>query len=117
MYLGTVAEAAGVTFKRIRDLNPSLVVDYLPKGTCTLNLPPGSVERFTENWKGIKENKSYATAGIGNAGKRQVHVVRRGESLSSISKRYGVSISEICDWNDVNRNNVLLAGERLIIYR
>ncbi len=117
MYLGSIADASGVTFKRIRELNPSLVADYLPKGKCRLNLPPGTTEDFLAKWKEIKENKSYTTASIGDVGKRQVHVVRRGETLSSISNKYGVSVSEICDWNDLNRKKVLFAGRRLVIYR
>jgi len=117
MRLGPVAEAAGLTIKRLRELNPSLVAGYLPRGECRINLPPGTSGEFFAKWEQIRKNKSYATANVGDFGKRRMHLVKRGETLSSISGKYGVSISAICDWNDLNRKQVLFAGERLVIYQ
>lgn len=44
-----------------------------------------------------------------------VHVVEPGESLFSISKEYGVSISELESWNDLNEKT-LSAEQELVIY-
>ncbi len=47
--------------------------------------------------------------------KRVTHRVRSGETLSSIAKRYGVSIAQLVRWNDISANRVLRIGQRLII--
>ena len=44
------------------------------------------------------------------------HVVRRGESLSAIARRYGVSTQQLLAWNRV-RNGRVLTGQRLTIRR
>jgi membrane-bound lytic murein transglycosylase D len=43
------------------------------------------------------------------------HTVRRGESLWSIAQRYGVTISDLSRWNDMDRNGVLRVGARLAV--
>ena len=50
-----------------------------------------------------------------SASKRVTHRVRSGETLSSIAKRYGVSIAQLIRWNDISANRVLRIGQRLII--
>lgn len=44
-----------------------------------------------------------------------VHTVQEGETLFAISRRYGVTIAEIEQWNDL-RTNVLAPGMDLTIY-
>lgn len=41
--------------------------------------------------------------------------VRRGDSLWSISRRYGVSVRELQAWNGLGRNNRILVGQSLRI--
>lgn len=42
------------------------------------------------------------------------HLVAKGETLYSISKRYGVSTKQVQEWNGMNDNNVRL-GQKLIV--
>lgn len=42
------------------------------------------------------------------------HVVRRGDNLNKIAKRYGVSVAEIMDENNIRRTR-LIPGKRLVI--
>ncbi|MFH1223287.1 MAG: LysM peptidoglycan-binding domain-containing protein [Pseudomonadota bacterium] len=46
----------------------------------------------------------------------KVHVVRPGESLWSISSRYGVSVNDIMKWNNLKSRSVIFKGRRLKIY-
>ena len=46
--------------------------------------------------------------------KAKYHTVRRGETLSSISDDYGVTVSDLKEWNGL-RNNSINAGQRLAI--
>jgi len=45
-----------------------------------------------------------------------VHVVRKGESLGSIARKYHVTVSKIKTWNHLKRETIRI-GQRLTIYR
>lgn len=45
----------------------------------------------------------------------KTHRIRRGDSLSRIAQKYGVSISSICKANGIRRSTTLRVGKRLII--
>lgn len=48
---------------------------------------------------------------------KKIHVVRRGENISTIANRYSCSAGEIKAWNKRTiRNNRLLKGQRLVVY-
>jgi LysM repeat protein len=44
-----------------------------------------------------------------------VHVVARGEHLSGIARRYGVSIEELLAYNSISNANLIYIGQRLMI--
>jgi LysM repeat protein len=48
------------------------------------------------------------------AGKPKTHEVQPKESLYAISKKYGVSVTQLKEWNNLNDNN-LKPGQQLII--
>jgi membrane-bound lytic murein transglycosylase D len=49
-------------------------------------------------------------------GTRIVHRVRSGETLSTIARRYRVSIPALREWNGI-RGTMIRAGQKLVIYR
>jgi len=44
-----------------------------------------------------------------------VHVVRRGESLSLIAQRYGVSVTQIAKLNGIKNKSLIRVGQKLVI--
>ncbi|ACF46376.1 Lytic transglycosylase catalytic [Prosthecochloris aestuarii DSM 271] len=46
----------------------------------------------------------------------QTHIVRRGETLGAIAKRYKVSVSNIASWNSLGRRRTIYPGQKLKIY-
>ena len=52
---------------------------------------------------------------LAEARKIRYHRIRRGDTLSHISYRYGVSISKICRLNGISRKTILRVGRRLRI--
>jgi membrane-bound lytic murein transglycosylase D len=56
------------------------------------------------------------TASYGN-GRRTVYRVRSGETIYGISKKFGVSSQELCKWNKITKQNRLMAGQKLVIYK
>ncbi|WP_353780014.1 peptidoglycan DD-metalloendopeptidase family protein [Winogradskyella sp. 3972H.M.0a.05] len=46
---------------------------------------------------------------------KKIYVVKRGDTLSRISKRNNVSISSICKTNYIKRNSILKVGQKLVL--
>ncbi|MFO0569353.1 MAG: LysM peptidoglycan-binding domain-containing protein [Polyangiaceae bacterium] len=49
------------------------------------------------------------------AGKRRVHVVESGQTLSGIAQRYGVSVDQLTDVNGIDRKTPIVPGQELSI--
>ena len=48
---------------------------------------------------------------------RQItYVVRRGDSLSSIARRFRVTVPKLVEWNDVSIQQYLQPGQRLVMF-
>ena len=52
-----------------------------------------------------------------NVARTITHVVKRGETLGGISRRYGVTTRQIMQWNNLKNANTLRIGQRLKIQR
>ncbi|KAA0994053.1 LysM peptidoglycan-binding domain-containing protein [Dyadobacter sp. UC 10] len=48
--------------------------------------------------------------------KKSTHTVRRGETLSTISRKYRVSVADLRKWNRIRRS-AINRGQRLVIYK
>jgi len=46
---------------------------------------------------------------------QQYHMVERGETLYRISKRYGISVEEICRLNNFKQGKTIQAGQKLLV--
>lgn len=58
--------------------------------------------------------KGSKTAGGASSPIRKVtYAVRSGDSLDRIARKFGVSVSELCDWNGINPRRFLKPGQRL----
>lgn len=47
--------------------------------------------------------------------RKQIHIVRRGDTLSGISNKYRVSLSRLCKTNAIRKTSVLKIGQKLIV--
>jgi len=56
-----------------------------------------------------------AAADAQTAPSRVTHVVRSGETLSTIARRYGVTVASVREWNGI-RGDTIRAGQRLAVY-
>lgn len=48
--------------------------------------------------------------------KKSSHIVKRGETLESISRKYNVEIAELKTWNHI-RKSAIRGGQKLIVYK
>lgn len=107
--LGYLATCAGTDIQTLQELNPELTqlstpMDY--SGGYPLKIPKGSYELFSANIKNIPETAKRNFL---------VHSVRKGETLTKIAKRYGVSKYELADANNITTKTKLYTGVQLKI--
>ena len=62
--------------------------------------------------------EARTTAALNPAGdaKRQAYVVQAGDSLWSVSRRYGVEVADLATWNAMSPEDVLSVGRELVVW-
>ena len=60
--------------------------------------------------------QKYARGSYVNYGSHLVYTVAPGDVLSGIAPRFGVSVGQIQQWNDISNPNLIRAGQKLTIY-
>jgi membrane-bound lytic murein transglycosylase D len=106
--LRVIAEVSESTYEELKGLNPEL------RRWCTppdypdyeLKLPDGKKEIFLRNFSRIPPSERITF---------RRHVVRSGETLSHIARRYHVDIGAITRMNRLGNRHRIRAGESLII--
>ncbi len=109
--LGALAEAAGIDNATLRKLNPAIVRWCTPpnRDSITVNFPVGfSPDSFWVKYAEIPTQKKVSYIR---------HRVRRGETLSTIARRYGVPMSMIIRHpkNRIYNKHRIRAGQVLFI--
>jgi membrane-bound lytic murein transglycosylase D len=104
--LDVVADAAGVPLEDILALNLHLIRGITPPGErYTVRLPAGRPRVFAENYAKVPASERVRSI---------VHIVRRGENLQRIARRYGARASAIVQTNAIDPDR-LFVGQRLVI--
>ena len=107
MKLNDLAEAAGISVKELKELNPELLRWATPPGgDYPLKLPVGTKERFLEAYEKIPKDE--------RGGDIMVHKVTRGETLGRIAQKYGTSVRALYENND-NLSHIIQPGQRLMV--
>jgi len=105
--LAVLARVAGIKVKKLRNYNPELRQSATPTDSpYLLKLPKGKKEQFLARWNSIPEAERFAPQFI-------VHRVRYGESLWTISKKYGASIHDIAAVNKLRNRHKIKVGNKL----
>ena len=60
--------------------------------------------------------QKYARGTYVNYGNYIVYTVASGDVLSGIAPRFGVTVAQIQQWNNIKNPNVIAAGQKLTIY-
>ena len=60
--------------------------------------------------------QKYAKGTYVNYGNYIVYTVASGDVLSGIAPRFGVTVGQIQQWNNIKNPNVIAAGQKLTIY-
>ncbi|MDE3083690.1 MAG: LysM peptidoglycan-binding domain-containing protein [Verrucomicrobiota bacterium] len=107
--LAIIARRTGTTVAALRSLN-HLKSDNI-RVDQELKLPPGA-PGATET-TGV--SSTMAPASSKNPAGAVTHIVKPGEKLSTIAKKYGVSVGELATANNISDPGKIRAGQELII--
>lgn len=104
--LDVVARLADVALAEIRELNPQYLRLTTPPGrTSVVRLPAGTMPSVTAAYAALPASQRVAFI---------EHVVMRGETMSGIARRYGLSVRALADANPgLGTKARLRVGQRL----
>jgi membrane-bound lytic murein transglycosylase D len=105
--LRVIAKGASVTYGELKHLNPELRQGVTPLGydDYRLKLPVGTKAVFEQNFSKLPEWSKTVW---------MRHAIRRGETLSSIARRFGTSTALLRDMNQLSGSQ-LRAGATLLV--
>jgi membrane-bound lytic murein transglycosylase D len=122
-----LSQLLNIPVEEIAFLNPEFKRSLIPyTGGDTyysLRLPKPQIGLFVANEAAIyagstssSENTSTSSSPvIVRQEVKKTHIVKQGEHLSIIARKYNVSVKEIKDWNKL-KSNALYKGQKLTIY-
>jgi membrane-bound lytic murein transglycosylase D len=120
-----ISEFLNIPVEDLKYLNPSFkmgIIPASPDNKYVLRLPRTISGIFVshedeiynfKSKKGLEREKLLAQ--VEEVSQRQVHIVRSGENLGSIARRYRTSVSNLKAWNNL-RSTTIHPGQRLIVY-
>ena len=127
-----VEQFTGVDIEELHTINPQYRTDYIPASTGSyhITLPTGKVAAFLANQDTIyaasrdslskrpiniepvkKSVKGKKKSG-GKSGSTVYHTVKKGETLSAVARKYGLSVEKLKKLNGL-KNNTIRTGQRL----
>jgi len=104
-----IAQAAGTTFKVIKDLNPEIRGHHVARGNHSILLPQGRAEGFDGRYQKLVEQWLAMNS-------MHVYVVKKGDNLTVIADRFEVPLPALAIWNDLSLHKPIHPGQRLIVY-
>lgn len=123
-----VAQATGMEMEALRALNPQYRVDLVPaasQGRLAITLPTGKVELFLKaqdsiyTWtadsllrRPVKVSPSGKSTAKGGSG--HYYTVRKGDTLSAIARKHGISVATLKKRNGLKNDNIRV-GQKLKI--
>jgi peptidoglycan lytic transglycosylase D len=107
-HLKDIAKSIGISQKTLKELNPELRYNLLPKEKYPLNVPAGKGKMLLANVGKIPLSYPPQSSYV-------YHRIRPGETLSTIARRYRTSMRSIALANNLTKKHYIVAGKRLKI--
>ena len=128
LHFGQINELVGVSMEELRDLNPQFLYDLIPGDSheYVLRIPYNYSTAFVDHEKEIYSYKDsvyfnqITMKSIGNntipvSGNATTYKVKNGDTLGGIARKYGTTVANLKDWNNL-RSNTIRIGQTLHIY-
>lgn len=114
-----LSQALDISEEEVQYFNPQYRKNIIPAGGNAMCLPKAQIGIFLTNEQDIYAAlKSQMQSGEGIASVKEVaklHTVRKGEKLSTIARKYNVTVSDIKNWNYIGKKGVR-PGKQLRVY-
>ena len=118
--LSDVAKQLGVSSSRLKELNPELKTATIPPGSgqYALKIPPDAgLIMVAEQREALKKPAAVkavkAAPSIPANADYVVHRVRRGDTLTKISRQYGVNVNALQGFNKISNVRALQIGQTI----
>lgn len=98
--LWTIARRNGVDVRTLASWNGMQPGDVLPAGRKLV----------------LRAGAGKSQPAVAGSGVQTTYTVRRGDTLSHIARRFGLSVTQLLSWNGLGRNHTLMPGQRLVMY-
>ena len=104
LHLRNIAKSIGMDYKELLSLNKHIKQSIIPpnKKVYEINIPYNKLSRFNEAKDSIKDSKFL------------VHIVKRGDTLYGLSRKYNIPYSIIKDYNNL-KSNMLSLKQKIIL--
>jgi len=120
--LRVIAQCAECDYESVKALNPALKKGCTPPGAknFAVHLPAGAGQNFQEKFAAVPQSKRQLAVSADDRSERKDwvrHRVRRGETLATIARKYGVSVKAISgiSANKISNPNRISVGKYLLI--
>jgi membrane-bound lytic murein transglycosylase D len=114
-----LSQALDISTEEILYFNPQYRKNIIPSGGNAICLPKNKIGMFLNNeqaiYAAIEAQKKEGTVVENIAEVKRTHTVRSGEKLSSIARKYGVTVADLKTWNYVGKKG-LRPGKKLVVY-
>ena len=125
LHFDQLHEMLNIPMEDIKFFNPQYKANIIPaneKNPMSLRLPEKYINSFIDNEKELytfKTKKGIDREKLEEEMKkvsdRSVHIVKSGESLGSIAKKYRISVNQLKTWNSL-KSTTIYPGQKLIVY-
>ena len=120
MSFNQISAALDVSVDEVAYFNPQYRKGVIPAGGNCLTLPKAKIGTFisneTEIYAAIKSQQLVALEGsVAVKEVQKTHTVRNGEKLSTIARKYGVTVADLKSWNYIGKKGIR-TGKKLIVY-
>ena len=119
MSFDQISQALDISNEEILYFNPQYRKNIIPSGGNAMCLPKNKIAYFLNNeieiYSAIQSQKKESVVIESIAEIKINHVVKKGEKLSSIARKYGVKVQDIKSWNYIGRRG-LKTGKHLVIF-
>ena len=120
-----ISEMLSIPTEELEFLNPSYVKGIIPAAkdkSYMLSLRKEYINGFINNETALYNYKTkegidreQILAEVKQAQEREIHIVRSGENLGLIARKYNVRVSDLQRWNNMN-GTLIRPNQRLVVY-
>ena len=102
--LDQFAAESGISYETIKTLNPALLYPVTPYNSEYKLRIPAARREEAEN--ALAKLKVYSA---------DIYTVKKGDTLWGISRRYGITVDELCNANNITGKEILRIGTMLFV--